>query len=42
MQACTELDVLVADDKTEGPSTCLTILAIKVDSLAKELTDCRR
>ena len=37
MQACTELGVLVADDKTEGPSPCLTILGIEVDSLAMEL-----
>ena len=37
MQACTELGVLVADDKTKGPSTYLTILGIEVDSLAMEL-----
>ena len=37
MQACTELGVLVAEDKTEGPSTYLTILGIEVDSLAMEL-----
>ena len=29
--------MMVAHDKTEGPSTCLTILGIEVDSVAMEL-----
>ena len=37
MQTCADLGVIVAEDKTEGPSTCLTILGIVFDSLAMEL-----
>ena len=31
-QACENLGVLIAEDKTEGPSTCLTILGIEFDT----------
>lgn len=32
----TNLGVLIADEKTEGPSTCLTVLGIEIDT--KEMT----
>ena len=37
MQTCADLGVIIAEDKTEGPSTCLTILGVEFDSLAMEL-----
>ena len=37
LQTCADLGVEVAEDKTEGPSTCLTVLGIELDSVAMEL-----
>ena len=28
METCSDLGVLVAEDKTEGPATCLTVLGV--------------
>jgi len=36
-QTCSELGVILATDKTEGPSSCLTVLGIEIDSTAMEL-----
>ncbi len=37
LSACAELGVPIASSKTEGPSTCLTILGIEVDTRLMEL-----
>ena len=37
MKTCSDLGVLVAEDKTEGPATCLTVLGVEIDTLAMEL-----
>ena len=34
---CSDLGMLIAEDKTEGPATCLTVLGIEIDTLAMEL-----
>lgn len=34
---CTELNLPIAQDKREGPSTCVTFLGIEIDSVAQEL-----
>ena len=36
-QSCSTLGVTIADEKTEEPATCLTVLGIEVDSRAMEL-----
>jgi len=36
-QTCSELGVILANEKTEGPATCLTVLGIEIDSAAMEL-----
>ena len=38
LQVCQRLGVPVAAHKTEGPSTCLTFLAIQIDSVAMQLS----
>ena len=35
---CKELGVPIADQKTEGPSTVITLLGILIDTLKGELT----
>ena len=37
LQACRELGVPIASQKTDGPATCLVFLGIEVDSMAGEL-----
>ena len=37
VKTCSDLGVLVAEDKTEGPATCLTVLGVEIDTLAMEL-----
>ena len=37
LQTCESLGVIVASRKTEGPSTCLTVLGIEIDTNALEL-----
>ena len=37
VDTCSELGIELAVDKTEGPSTCLTILGIEIDTMAMEL-----
>ena len=37
MQSCDNLGVLIAQEKTEGPSTRLTVLGIEFDTVAMEL-----
>ena len=37
IQTCASLGLIVADEKTEGPSTCLTVLGIEFDTVAMEL-----
>ena len=34
---CGDLGVIIAEDKTEGPATCLTVLGIEIDTGAMEL-----
>ena len=36
-QSCAMLGVIIADEKTKGPATCVTVLGIEVDSRAMEL-----
>ena len=36
-ETCDSLGVIVASRKTEGPSTCLTVLGIEIDTNALEL-----
>lgn len=38
MQTCSNLGVIIASEKTEGPSTRLTVLGIQVDTLAMTLS----
>ena len=35
VQTCATLGLIVADEKTEGPSTCLTVLGIEIDTVAR-------
>ena len=37
MQACKNVGFVVADDNTQGPSTCLTVLGIEFDAEAMVL-----
>ena len=37
LSCCSELDVPIAEDKTVWPSTVITFLGIKIDSVAQEL-----
>ena len=36
-QICKQLGVPLANDNTEGPSTCITFLGFEIDSVAQEL-----
>jgi len=36
-QSCASLSLIIAEDKTEGPATCLTVLSIEFDTVAMEL-----
>ena len=37
LQVCSELGVPIAVEKTEGPTTCIVLLGIEIDSVAMEL-----
>ena len=37
IQSCANLGLLMAQEKTEGPATCLTVLGIEFDTLAMEV-----
>ena len=37
LQSCADLGVVVAEEKTEGPATYLTVLGIEIDTVAMEL-----
>jgi hypothetical protein len=37
LETCGELGVPIADDKTEGPATCITFLGIEMDTIAMVL-----